>query len=110
MSGQKFKRISSTPVDESVAGFGIFDDKGREIGYRMTFFRNVWIQVPDDVTTWHSSNPAFEARTTATRSGIAFGASTNPVTGETLEECRANAEKRRDGALARYRKKFGASS
>lgn len=110
MSGRKFKLISSTPVDESAAGFGIFDEKGREIGYRMTFFENVFIQVPDDVTTWRTSNPRFECRTTATRSGVAFGASQNTVKGDTLEECRAKAEKRRDGALGRYRKKFGAAS
>lgn len=101
----KYVRTSIVEIKRDKVAFNINDEKGRVIGFLITLFEVTW-EVRPDAVSYYSDNPKFIARTSVTRNGMSFGATTNAVRGNTIDETIAKAETRRDNAKKRYTKKF----
>ncbi len=101
----KYVRTDTNEISRDETSFNINDEKGRVIGFVITLLSVTW-KINPDAYSWYSDNPAFIARTSVTRNGRAFGATTTGVTGNTKDEAMAKAITRRNNALTRYTKKF----
>ncbi len=102
----KYRRTTTCEVKNVKTSFNISDQKGRVIGFVITVLVCTWAESSKDAVCWYTNNPNYIARTSVTRDGVRFGATTGELHGNTLREVMAKAVTRRENALARYTKRF----
>jgi hypothetical protein len=121
MSGYRITHDETHLGDVERTDFDLRDEKGRAVGYTVSFSSVEWSLYEDSspyVTTDREAvqaeadelnkSHAFCGFTSATRDGQAFGAWTSGVYAPTLEGAKAKAARRMAGARKRYEKKYGA--
>jgi hypothetical protein len=81
--------------------FGVYDGKGREVGYRITIEENPWADAGGK-----NNNSTFRCDAWVTRAGEDFGACPPYIYGNTVEAVLQVATKKKADAEKRYLKTF----
>jgi hypothetical protein len=100
------KLIKRVLAHESHETFGLFDDKGREIGYQTRVWERTYAEAPDGYLRY-LPGVQFEADVHATRDKCAFGAITRSGIAETLERALEIARAKSAASRKRYTRMFG---
>lgn len=99
------RRVEREQVARKQEAFGLFDAKGREIGYRVVIDRELWVADGAASSRWkqgYIGRPIWRVMPHALRDGASYGAILNASIFLTEEDALEKA----DAMIAAYRKKM----
>ena len=88
-------------VHEEAHSFGLLDQKGRAVGYRLLVSENVWEENTNPSWGWPKRS-RYWVTAGPTRDGVAFGAAPRTILADTLDEAIEEGRSQRERARVRY--------
>ncbi len=98
-------RCTQQEVSTTNTDFGLKDEKGRAVGYRVRIWKRTYTE-DSNGDFLHAPGDFWIGDTFATRDGHIYGSLTSLPEASSLQETKALAQKRMATAKARYTKKY----